>query len=194
MARSDLPFGSEFSPAQILQLDRQTLTDLRPLLRKPLGEIRREMRSNDRRVRGLALEALACKLMRFVDRTYVGTRLRGGAEASLIFESARSAYSRWQVQCKNTDRVSIDDVAKEVGLTDILHSNVVVIVSTGTIGGEARRYANTIMTKSNLCIIMIDGDDLGRIEARHTAVVEVFNRESRHAMNLKKLERQGIER
>ena len=191
MARSDLPFGSEFSPAHTLQLERQTLADLRPLLHKPINEIRREMRSEDRHVRGLALEALACKLMRLVDPTYVGTRLRsgatGGAEASLIFESARSAYSRWQVRCKNTSQVSLDDVAKEVGLTDVLHSNVVVMVSTGTIGGEARRYANKIMTKSNLCVIMIDGNDLDRIEARHASVVDVFNRESRHAMDLKKL-------
>ena len=191
MARSDLPFGSEFSPAQMLQLERQTLADLQPLLCKPLGQIRREMRSGDRHVRGLALEALACKLMRLIDMTYVATRRRGsatgGAEASLIFESARSAYSRWQVQCKNTSRVSLDDVAKEVGLTRVLYSNVVVMVSTGTIGGEARRYADKIMAKSNLCIAMVDGEDLDRIEARPAVVVDVFNRESRHSMALKQL-------
>lgn len=182
----------------IQQLEQQALPDLRPLLRKPLGEIRREMRDGDRHVRGLALEALACKLMRLIDMTYVATRLRGsmtgGAEVDLIFESARLVFSRWQVQCKNTARVSLDDVAKEVGLTHLLHSNVVVMVSTGRIGGEARRYANKIMAESNLCIVMIDGDDLDRIEARPAQVVDVFNRESGHAMALKKLERQEIER
>ena len=182
----------------IEQLERQTLPDLRPLLRKPLAEIRREMLSGDRHVRGLALEALACKLMRLIDMTYVATRLRGsvtgGAEVDLIFESARLVFSRWQVQCKNTARVSLDDVAKEVGLTHLLHSNVIVMVSTGTIGGEARRYANKIMADSSLCIVMIDGADLSRIETRPAAVVDVFNRESRHAMALKALERQGTER
>lgn len=176
----------------IQQLEQQTQADLRPLLRKPLNEIRREMRSEDRHVRGLALEALACKLMRLIDLAYVATRLRGsatgGAEVDLIFESARLVFSRWQVQCKNTRRVSLDDVAKEVGLTHLLHSNVVVMVSTGRIGDEARRYANKIMADSNLCIVMVDGDDLDHIEARPATVVDVFNRESRHAMDLKKLD------
>ena len=40
----------------------------------------------------------------------------------------------------------------------------------------------------------IDGADLSRIEARPAQVVDVFNRESRHAMALKRLERQEIER
>lgn len=69
-------------------------------------------------------------------------------------------YSRWQVQCKNTARVALDDVAKEVGLTHFLKSNVVVMVSTGHIGADARRYANKIMQDSNMCVVMIDRPDL----------------------------------
>ena len=42
-----------------------------------------------------------------------------------------------QVQCKNTARVSLEDVAKEVGLIALIKSNVIVIVTTGAIGGEA---------------------------------------------------------
>jgi site-specific DNA-methyltransferase (cytosine-N4-specific) len=173
------------------QLERQAPANLRSLLRKPLKEIRDEIASDDRHVRGLALEALAFKLMRLVDLTYVATRLRGtatgGAEVDVIFEGARLVFSRWQVQCKNTARVSLDDVAKEVGLTHLLKSNVIVMVSTGDIGGEARRYANKIMTDSNLCIVMIDHGDLSLIEARPAAIVDVFGREARHAMDLKKL-------
>jgi len=176
----------------IEQLEQQTQADLRPLLRKPLNEIREEMDSKDRYIRGLALEALAFKLMRLIDLAYVATRLRGsatgGAEVDLIFESARLVFSRWQVQCKNTARVSLDDVAKEVGLTHFLKSNAIVMVSTGEIGGEARRYANKIMSDSNLCIVMVDRNDLALIEARPAAIVDVFTREARHAMDLKRLE------
>ena len=176
----------------IEQLERKTQADLRPLLRKPVREIREELQSKDRHTRGLALEALAFKLMQLVDLTYVATRLRGtataGAEVDLIFEGVRLVFSRWQVQCKNTARVSLDDVAKEVGLTHFLKSNVVVMVSTGDIGNEARRYANRIMTDSNLCIVMIDGNDLGLIEARPSAIIDVLNREARHAMELKKID------
>ncbi len=176
----------------IEQLEQQTQADLRPLLRKPLKEVREDLDSKDRHIRGLALEALAFKLMRLIDLAYVATRLRGaatgGAEVDLIFESARLVFSRWQIQCKNTARVSLDDVAKEVGLTHFLKSNAIVMVSTGEIGGEARRYANKIMADSNLCIVMVDGNDLALIEARPAAIVDVFTREARHAMDLKKLE------
>ena len=174
------------------QIEQQIQTDLRPMLRKSLEEIYCELESENRHSRGLALEALAFKLMRLIDLRYVATRLRGsvtgGAEVDLIFESARLVFSRWQVQCKNTARVSLDDVAKEVGLTHFLKSNAVVMVSTGEIGGEARRYANKVMADSNLCIVMIDGADLALIEARPTSIVDVFGREARHAMDLKKLQ------
>ena len=176
----------------LTQLDRQTRPDLRLLLRKSLREVREELESEDRHIRGLALEALAFKLMRFIDLKYVGTRLRGaatgGAEVDLIFESTRLVFSRWQIQCKNTARVSVDDVAKEVGLTHVLKSNVVVVVSTGRISDDARRYANRIMADSNLCIVMVDGDDLAVIEVRPAAIVDVFTREARHAMDHKKLD------
>lgn len=176
----------------ILQLETQVQSDLRPLLRKPLDEIIKEIDSKDRHIAGLALEALAFKLMRLIDLTYIATRLRGaatgGAEVDLVFESARLVFSRWQVQCKNTNRVALDDVAKEVGLTHFLKSNVIVMVTTGDIGGEARKYANKIMQDSNLCIVMVNGGDLQAIQENPTNIVSVFNREAKHAMKLKALE------
>ena len=183
--------ASEVVTPLIEQIEKQTRTDLRPMLRKSLKAIRKEIDSGNRHIRGLALEALAFKIMRLVDLTYVATRLRGdvtgGAEVDLVFEGARLVFSRWQVQCKNTARVSLDDVAKEVGLTHFLKSNAIVMISTGRIGNEARRYANRIMADSNLCIIMVDGDDLALVESRPAAIVDVFAREARHAMDLKEL-------
>ena len=174
------------------QLETQIDSKLLELLKKPLSSILTEIDSNDRYIAGLALEALAFKLMRLLNMDYVATRLRaaatGGAEVDLIFESARLVFSRWQVQCKNTNRVSLDDVAKEVGLTYFLKSTVIVIACTGEIGVEARRYANKIMTDSNLCIVMIDCNDLNIIRNNPVHIVQAFNREARHAMALKKLE------
>ena len=82
----------------------------------------------------------------------------------------------------------LDDVAKEVGLTHFLKSNAVLIVTTGSISDDARAYANSIMRDMNLCVVMIDGSDLDVIERRPAAIVEVLNREARHAMRLKQLE------
>lgn len=176
----------------IAQLEQQVGGDLRPFLRKPLAEIVAEVSDPDRHRRGLALEALAIRLLRLVDLTYVATRLRGdatgGAEVDIIFETTRLVFSRWQIQCKNTAAVSLDDVAKEVGLTHFLKSNVIVIVSTGAIGPEARRYANKIMADSNLCVVMMDRDDIDRIVQNPTAIGGVFAREAAHAMKIKSLD------
>lgn len=174
------------------QLIGQTDPKLLLLLRTPLSTILEEMKSKDRYRAGLALEALAFKIMRLLDMTYVATRLRanqtGGAEVDLIFESARLVFSRWQIQCKNTARVALDDVAKEVGLTHFLKSNAIVIVTTGEVGSEARRYANRIMAGSNLAIVMLDGDDLNIVSKRPADILRAFEREARHAMSLKKLD------
>jgi len=176
----------------IRQLEKQFQSDLRPLLRKSLPEILDDINSKDKHKRGLALEALAFKLLRLLDMSYVATRLRGtatgGAEVDLIFQSARLVFSRWQVQCKNTSKVSLDDVAKEVGLTHFLKSNVIVMITTGTISTEARKYANKIMTDSNLSIVMIEGTDIQNIIKNPPFIVDVFYRESKQAMKLKKLD------
>jgi hypothetical protein len=89
---------------------------------------------------------------------------------------------------QNTSRVALDDVAKEVGLTHFLKSNVTVMVSTEEIGPEARRYANKIMQESNLCIVMVDRADVQLIEQNPAAIVDVFNREAKQAMRLKALD------
>jgi site-specific DNA-methyltransferase (cytosine-N4-specific) len=91
-------------------------------------------------------------------------------------------------ESKNTANVALDDVAKEVGLTHMLKSNVIVVVGTGGIGPAARRYANNVMTTSNLCIVLLDGRDVTSIEENPSAIVDVFNREAAHAMKLKALE------
>ena len=174
------------------QLKVQTDPKLRALLRTPLSVILEEIEDKDRYKAGLALEALAFKIMRLVNMDYVATRLRanqtGGAEVDLVFEGAHLVYSRWQIQCKNSRSVSLDDVAKEVGLTHFIKSNAIIIVTTGIVGGEARRYANKIMADSNLVIVMLDGGDLDTISDRPSAILRAFEREAQHAMSLKKVE------
>jgi site-specific DNA-methyltransferase (cytosine-N4-specific) len=166
--------------------------DLAERLDWPLGKIVADLRAADSYGRGLAVEALGLRLMRFLDLEYVTTPLRGfatgGSEARLLFHSSRFVHPRWQVQCKNTASVALDDVAKEVGLTHMLKSNVIVVVGTGDIGSVARRYVNKVMTDSNLCVVLLDGRDVTLIEKNPSAIVDVFNREAAHAMKLKALE------
>lgn len=164
------------------QLKDQTDPKLLDLLKTPLSTVLAEINSDDRYVAGLALEALAFKLMRLIDLSYVATRLRGtqtgGAEVDLIFESARLVFPRWQIQCKNKGRLSVDDVAKEVGLTHFLKSNVIVVLSTGEIGADARRFANKVMEGSNLCVVMIGGPDIERVASQPVGLLDILNREA----------------
>lgn len=173
-------------------LEQQTRPELRRLLRKPFADILDEIKSREKHTRGLALEALAFHLMRLIDLIYIATRVRGtatgGAEVDLIFEGVRLLFSRWQIQCKNTPRISLDDVAKEVGLTHVLKSNVIVIVSTGEIGPEARRYSQQVMRTSNLDIVLIDSGDLVRIRVTPPYIADVLEREAKRAMQIKKLD------
>jgi site-specific DNA-methyltransferase (cytosine-N4-specific) len=157
------------------------------LLKTPLATVLAELKSGDRYIAGLALEALAFKLMRLLDMTYVATRLRasatGGAEVDLIFESARLVFSRWQVQCKNTSRVSLDDVAKEVGLTHFLKSDVIVIVSTGNIGSGARSYADAVVAKLRIHICCLGGDDLRTVSESPAALPELVSAQAPLALS-----------
>jgi len=69
----------------------------------------------------------------------------------------------------------------------MLKSNVIVMVTTGEIGSEARRYSNTIMTTTNLCVVMVDGSDIFRIADNPVDIVDILARESHHALSIKAL-------
>ena len=160
---------------------------------KSLEVLRSEIDSSDTYVKGLALEAFAIKMMQIIDLDFIGTRVKGsetgGAEVDVLFDTTRLNYSRWQVQCKNTPKVSIDQVAKEVGLSHVLKTNVIVILTTGKATSTAKEYATAIMKELNLCIIFIEKEDIDEILASRTSIVDVLNRESRKAKQIKVLDK-----
>jgi site-specific DNA-methyltransferase (cytosine-N4-specific) len=43
------------------------------------------------------------------------------------------------------------------------------MVGTGDIGSAARKYANRVMTDSNLCMVLLNGKDIAAIEQNPTA-------------------------
>ena len=83
--------------------------------------------------------------------------------------------------------MSLDDVAKEVGLTRFLESSKIVMVSTGETDGKARRYADQVTIDTNICIVMLDSSDIVLVSQNPAAIVDVFTREARHVMNTKRL-------
>ncbi len=174
------------------QLEGKTESEIVEHLQKPLSELREDMNSDSTHLKGLALEAFAIKVMRIIGLDFIQTRLKGsetaGAEVDVLFDSSRLLYTRWQVQCKNTNRVSLDQIAKEVGLSHVLRTNAIVIMTTGTVSETAREYANQIMRAMNLCIIMVEGSDIDAIIEEPTKILDIFNRESLNAKHIKVFE------
>jgi len=146
------------------QLKQRTDPKLLDLLRRPLSDVMAHLDSKDKYKAGLALEALAFHLMRLLAMDYQATRLRGestgGAEVDLIFHSSRLVYSRWQVQCKNTSRVSLDDVAKEVGLTKFLDSDVALVIGTGSVDRKATEFAELVNRQERIRVCVLGRLDL----------------------------------
>jgi hypothetical protein len=120
--------------------------------------------------------------MRLIDLKYVGTRLRGiatgGAEVDLIFEGIRLLFSRWQIQCNNTKAVSLDDVAKEVGLTLWTGASVLLFVTNGVFDEKAIAFARDVCKTRRLEFIFIDGVELREISKRPARFLERINDDS----------------
>lgn len=168
MPKSDVPFG----------LVRQNRSELKGLLGVPVLEILARFESRDEGERGLALEALAFHLMERLGLRYVATRLRGastaGAETDVIFEGTSFVLRRWQIQCRNAPTVTVDDVAKEVGLLDYFGSDVGVIVSAGSVDESARRFVDVVRKAIRQPIILIDRAILEVIDRHSAALAEAI--------------------
>lgn len=185
-------FANEYLNALIDALANTGLA-VRQLLRKPLSEILQEIQAEDTGTKGKALEALAFYFMRLLGLEFKAWRKRGkktgGFEVDVIVESARLLFSRWQIQCKNTPegRVSLEDIAKEVGLSIQLKSNVILVVTTGQLSRDAFIYADDVMQNTHLNIITLDKRDLSILTESPLTIVEILNKKARRVMELKPL-------
>lgn len=162
---------------------------------KTLKELQEEINSEDKYKKGLALEALTIKIMKIIGLNFLYTRYKdhmAGGEVDIILDSTSLMYSRWQVQCKNTKTVSIDQVAKEVGLSHVLKTNCIVMMTTGHLSSDAIKYANTIMQETNLCILILEGNDIKKIVDNPTDIVNILNKQSLKAKKFKMLNNENL--
>lgn len=162
------------------RLKTQKHTQLFSVMLHTLAEILFEAESKNQQVAKLALEAIAFKLMRILDMTYIATHrpthAATEAQVDLVFQSDRLAISRWQFYCTKASVVSLDDVATRVGLTYSLRGSIIAIVSTGTISREAHHYASRVVKAMPIHIVFADRSDLSRIAAQPTHLLTVVSR------------------
>jgi site-specific DNA-methyltransferase (cytosine-N4-specific) len=162
----------------------------REVFELPLSRILDDLDSSDKYVKGRALELLVIYLTRLIDLDFKGWRVRsvdtGGAEVDVIVEGARLIFSRWQIQAKNTRKVRLEDIAKEVGLAlTFIYSNVVMMVTTGDFTEDAYRYAQHVMKTCNLNVILLNGSELKRISQAPTDIAVILNSKAEQAMKVK---------
>lgn len=166
---------------------------IREYLRTSMEAIVDSLASPSKHVKGKALELLAIGLIFTLDLDFVDWRKRGtatgGAEVDVLAESARLVYSRWQIQCKN-GRATLEDIAKEVGLAYHLNSNVILVLTTQRFSRDSYAFADSIMHKSNLQIVLLDTRHLQAFAGSRVSVFDALLQQSRHAMRVKRLPEQ----
>ncbi len=162
----------------------------RRLVRMPYAEILQDLENESKHRKGMALEALAFYLGRLLMLDFVQWRVRssqtGGAEIDVIMEGKNLVFNRWQIQCKNSAQASLDDVAKEVGVAQVIKSNVILIVTTGRIGRVAREFAERVMRETNLYIALLDGNHLRQLRNSPSEIAEILSSQAEGAMKLKR--------
>jgi hypothetical protein len=181
---------NEFIEPILLSMESSAGPQYRKLIRMPFAEILAGLKLDDKNKKGLALEALAFYLGRLINLDFVKWRLRskdtGGAELDVIMEGTNMMFSRWQMQCKNSKQATLEDIAKELGLAQIIRTNVIMIVTTGTIGKKALEFAERIMRDTNHQVILINKTHLQKIKDDPTSFVQILKSQSEAAMTLKR--------
>lgn len=162
-------------------------------LNRPFEDIVKDLDHEEKHVRGIALELFAVWIIRLLGLRFSKWRLRsfqatGGAEVDVMAASDKIVYSRWQMQCKNTkSKVTVDTVAKEVGLNFLTQADVIALITTGSFTGDAINYASQVTDNSRYYVILLDGEDIKRIVADRTKIVDILNVKARRVFAKKEL-------
>jgi hypothetical protein len=149
-------------------------------LKRP-EDIFASLNSDDKFVKGQALEALSIYVMRLLGLRFRGWRKRakdtGYSEVDALLSGMFGGLpTTWQVQCKNTPKtsVSLEDVAKEVGLLPLTNATHILVVSTGTFTDDAGKYAEEIMLKCPVSIFLLNKYDMEAIKEKPTYIGSVI--------------------
>jgi hypothetical protein len=148
--------------AVLPDFDQVVPADLRAKIDLPASEINRLLKSEHTYDRGLGLELLALRMILDIGLEPRAFRLRSRetayAEVDLTAEGKNLLFTRWNFQCKCVStRVSLGDVAKEVGLAIYSKAHVVAVVTTSDFSSEAIAYANEITQATHLQFLFVNG-------------------------------------
>ena len=165
--------GTIKATEKLLNFDRSILLEGAPdeippevkaALNKNTASLLAELESTDTHIKGLALEAVAVRMVQDLGLNPIRLRERGsatgGAEVDLIADGVNLHYSRWLCQCKNKPQVNLSDLAKEVGMATLMKAHVILLVTTGTFAPTVEEYARELALGTHLQAVLISGREL----------------------------------
>lgn len=162
--------------------DARARPDGRQLSGKPLSQILADLRLPNKHARVSALELLTvhlADLMGLDPRAWlVKGADSGGVEVGIIADHKNMPFSRWQIQCRNSKRVDMGEIAAAIGRGMFLKPNVVLSVTTGSFTSQARSYATRTAELTNLQILLMEADDLDAIAQDEKSVEGILRRET----------------
>jgi hypothetical protein len=175
------------------------LTNLSDIeLNRSFNNVIKDLEHPDKHIKGKALELLAIWMIRLTGLRFTQWRLRsyqstGGGEVDVLAASDRFVYSRWQIQCKNTKKVDVDVLAKEIGITFVTGADVVMVVTTGQFTRDALQYASRMMEVSRYYMILLQKEDIEAIKEDQTNIIKILDKQARRLFAKKELELQQEE-
>ncbi len=137
--------------------------------------------------RGRALEILAVKICQLLDLDFMGLRetdesVVAGGEVDAFMHSARLVYSRWQIQCKASDKITYEAIATEVGVAKLMSTNVILLIGTGAVTENAASFRHQVVTRTPLKIAILDGVALTRIAEVPSSIMSFIGRQADYAL------------
>jgi Restriction endonuclease len=170
--------------------------DLRAKINRPLREIGADLTDPDTYVAGLALELLTLRLVLALGLNPVDFRKRdnktGGGEVDVLAEGVHLHFSRWLVQCKNQQAaVTLSALAKEIGMSVLLHAHVIVIATTGRFAKSVLAYAEQVAQTTAMQVVLVDGDTLRSfLRGSDDVIKKHFRNAAAETLRLKSSQRQ----
>jgi site-specific DNA-methyltransferase (cytosine-N4-specific) len=167
--KSEIPFGAPSSPnIELFELQ--------------LSQILADLRSSNKHIKGKSLELLAIYLTHLIDLDFNGWLLRStdskGIEVGIIAHDRHAPSNCWQIQCRNSSQVDMEEIATAVGRSVFFKPNVVLSVTTGAFTSQARYYATRVMQLTNFQILLMDAQDLEAIAADEKVIENIIRREA----------------
>lgn len=167
-----------------------TITDMTEVsqteLNRSFEDVINDLDNDDKHVKGKALELLAIWMIRLTSLRFTKWRKRdyetGQGEVDVLAASDRFVYHRWQIQCKNTKKVDVDVLAKEVGMTFVTGADVVMIVTLGEFTRDAFQYAYRMMEMSRYYMILLQKEDIEAIKADKTSIIQILDKKARASL------------